>query len=55
VLDNGRAHRKPVTVGLDGLSDVEITGGLSGGDVVLIPGAAPLSEGVRVSAAGPAR
>lgn len=55
VLVDGRARRKPVTVGLVGLSDVEITGGLTGGDVVIIPGAAPLSEGARVSAAGPAR
>ena len=52
VLENGRARRRPVTVGLVGLSDVEVTGGLSEKDVVLLPGPAPLSEGARVTVAG---
>lgn len=52
VLENGRARRRPVTVGLVGLSDVEVTGGLSEKDVVLLPGPAPLTEGARVTVAG---
>jgi HlyD family secretion protein len=52
VSDRGRARRRPVTVGLVGLSDVEVTNGLSEIDQVLIPGPAALSEGARVAAAG---
>lgn len=53
VLVSGRAKRRPVTVGLIGLSDVEITSGLSEQDRVLIPGTVPLTDGVRVTAAQP--
>jgi HlyD family secretion protein len=55
VLEKGRARRRPVSVGLVGLSDVEITNGLSDNEIVLIPGAVALSEGmrVRVAKAGP--
>ena len=49
VYDRGRARRRDVSVGLVGVADVEITGGLSANDVVLIPGTAPLSDGARVS------
>jgi len=49
--DKGRARRRPVTVGLVGLSDVEITNGISERDQVLLPGPAPLSEGARVAVA----
>jgi RND family efflux transporter MFP subunit len=48
-LESGRARRRTVSVGLVGLSDVEITSGLSENDVVLIPGAVPLSDGMRVA------
>jgi HlyD family secretion protein len=51
VSDRGRARRRPVTVGLVGLSDVEITNGISESDQVLLPGPAPLSEGARVAVA----
>jgi membrane fusion protein (multidrug efflux system) len=50
VLEKGRARRREVGVGLVGLSDVEITTGLSDNDVVLIPGSVPLSDGLRVAA-----
>jgi HlyD family secretion protein len=49
ILEEGRARRRDVSVGLVGLSEVEITGGLSENNVVLIPGAVPLSDGLRVT------
>lgn len=52
VSDKGRARRRPVTVGLVGLSDVEVREGLSESDQVLLPGTATLSEGDRVAVAG---
>ena len=50
LLLDGRARRRDVTVGLIGLTQVEIAAGLSGGERVLTAGAAPLSEGMRVAA-----
>ncbi len=51
VLDSGRARRKDVTIGLLGLTEVEVAGGLSEKDVVILPGAVALSDGARVRAA----
>ena len=51
VLEKGRARRRDVSVGLVGLSEVEITGGLSENEVVLIPGAVALSDGLRITVA----
>ena len=51
VLEKGRARRRPVSVGLIGLSDVEIVNGLSDKEIVLIPGTVALSEGMRVNVA----
>lgn len=48
VVKDGRAHRSDLTLGVIGSNEVEVAGGLSEGDRVLIPGAVPLSEGVRV-------
>lgn len=45
---DGRAHRQEVFVGLIGLNQVEITRGLAEGDWTILPGTAPLSEGLRV-------
>lgn len=53
VLDGSRAKRRPVSVGLLGATEAEITSGLSDGERVILPGAAPLEDGERVSAAGP--
>ncbi len=50
VFQDGRARRRDVRVGLVGLTQVEIVSGLSGGERVLISGAVPLSEGLRVAA-----
>ena len=50
VLRDGRARRRDVTVGLIGLTEVEVASGLSEGDRVLMPGTVPLSEGLRVAA-----
>jgi HlyD family secretion protein len=45
----GRAVRRDVSVGLVGLTDVEVTSGLADGETVLLPGEVPLSEGLRIA------
>jgi multidrug efflux pump subunit AcrA (membrane-fusion protein) len=47
-LEEGRARRREVTVGLVGVNEIEITGGLTEKDVVVLPGSVPLSDGLRV-------
>lgn len=47
-----RAHRADVGVGVLGPNEAEVLSGLAEGDRVLLPGAAPLSEGVRVTVRG---
>jgi len=49
-LVDGKAKRTPVVIGLIGPSEVEIVSGLSEGDRVILPGAAPLSDGQPVTA-----
>ena len=49
LLENGRARRRDVAVGLIGLTEVEIVSGLAEGERVLMAGAVPLSEGLRVA------
>jgi HlyD family secretion protein len=48
-LEEGRAHRRDVSVGLIGLNDVEIASGLRDNDAVILPGTVPLSEGLHVT------
>jgi HlyD family secretion protein len=50
-FEEGRARRHDVSVGLVGLNDVEVTGGLAENDAVILPGTVPLSDGLRVTAA----
>ena len=52
-LEGGRARRREITVGLVGLNDVEVTGGIAEGDTVLLSGAAPLSDGLKVTTQEP--
>ena len=52
LLDDGRARRRDVQVGLTGLNDVEIVAGLTEKDRVILPGSAALSEGIRVRPTG---
>ena len=47
-LEDGRARRRDVSVGLVGLNDVEVTSGLKENDPVILPGTVPLSDGLRV-------
>lgn len=49
LLRRSHVHRREVTVGLVGLNDVEITGGLTAGERVAIAGETPLVEGLRVA------
>lgn len=49
LLRRGRVHRHEVAVGLIGLNEVEITGGLTAGERVVIAGETPLVEGLRVT------
>jgi RND family efflux transporter MFP subunit len=48
LLEGGRARRREIQVGLSGLNEVEIVGGVSEKDVVILPGSTSLSEGLRV-------
>ena len=48
-LEDGRARRREVSIGLVGTNDVEITKGLQENDAVILPGAVPLSDGLRVT------
>ena len=49
-LESGRARKTPVEAGLIGERDVEISSGLPEGAAVILPGSAPLSDGLKVAA-----
>ena len=46
-----RAQRREVSVGLIGLTEVEVTAGLAESEAVMLPGDVPLSEGLRIDPA----
>jgi RND family efflux transporter MFP subunit len=48
VYEDGRARRRDVSVGLLGMSEAEIASGLKENERVILPGGAPLSDGLRV-------
>jgi RND family efflux transporter MFP subunit len=48
VYEDGRARRRDVTVGLLGLNEAEIASGMRENERVILPGAVPLSDGLRV-------
>ena len=48
-FQDGRAHRADVALGVLGPNEAEVASGLAEGDRVLLPGAAPLSQGIRVA------
>ncbi len=50
---DGAAHRKPVTLGIQDGEDVQITSGVSAGDMVITAGAYGLDDGTKVKV-GPA-
>jgi HlyD family secretion protein len=52
VPQSGKARRREVSVGVLGPTEAEVTAGLSDGDRVILPGVAPLSDGVPVSVSG---
>ncbi len=49
VVRDGRAERRPIEAGLVGSVDVEVLAGLVEGERVILPGAAPVEAGQRVS------
>jgi multidrug efflux pump subunit AcrA (membrane-fusion protein) len=53
VGDDGAAHRKTVTLGIEDTADVQITSGLAAADLVITGGAYGLDEGTKVKV-GPA-
>jgi HlyD family secretion protein len=48
VGDDGAAHRKPVTLGIEDSEDVQVTDGLAATDLVITGGAYGLDEGTKV-------
>jgi membrane fusion protein (multidrug efflux system) len=52
VGDDGKAHRKPVKLGVDGGDWLEVREGLSAGDPVVVLGIDALAEGAQVRVAG---
>ncbi|HXO25819.1 MAG TPA: HlyD family efflux transporter periplasmic adaptor subunit [Thermoanaerobaculia bacterium] len=55
VVGGHHAHRREITVGLIGLAEVEVLGGLNEGERVVAEGPPTLEENVRVAEAKPAR
>jgi HlyD family secretion protein len=51
-ISNGRAEKRVVQAGRSTISRIELTGGVSQGDKVIIPGDAPITEDMRVQVPG---
>jgi HlyD family secretion protein len=52
LMRDGRAERRTVQIGRSTITRIEITGGVSQGDRVIIPGGAAIIEGMRVQVPG---
>lgn len=50
IVEDGRARRRPVKIGIRDLLRFEVTEGLAGGETIVTAGADKLSEGARVTA-----
>ena len=48
VIENGKARRRPVQIGHRNQTEVEILGGLTAGELVILHPSNQLSDGVRV-------
>ena len=48
IAQDGRAVRRPVQTGRSTTSIIEIKGGISQSDTVIVPGDIPISEGMRI-------
>ncbi|HWB77592.1 MAG TPA: hypothetical protein VG755_21650, partial [Nannocystaceae bacterium] len=46
VIEDGKAHRRPVELGLVGTDVVEIAGGLTAGEQVVAEGSSGITEGM---------
>ncbi|MCK6502509.1 efflux RND transporter periplasmic adaptor subunit [Myxococcota bacterium] len=51
VVEQGAAHKRPVTLGLEGRDQVEVQGGLQGGEQVIVDGSFGLPDGALVEVA----
>jgi HlyD family secretion protein len=52
IIRNGRAEKRIIITGLSTISRIEVTGGLSQGEKVIIPGETPMTAGMKVQVAG---
>jgi hypothetical protein len=52
VAKTGRAEERLVQAGQSTSTRIEITGGFSAGDKIIVPGNIPISEGMRVQVTG---
>jgi HlyD family secretion protein len=52
IIRNGRAEKHIINTGRSTISRIEVTGGLSQGEMVIVPGETPITAGLKVQVAG---